>query len=789
MPQRQLSDVERQRIEDAVVDVAPKGMSDDEFDRWYAPRVAEAIGRAESLPAEVTGGAVGRLLGGLWKNINPIPLAQTALSLTPENTLQVLGDVAGGIVGASVDQGKKALASAKEGNYLEALGHAGGAIPLIGPGAAAAGERIASGDIAGGIGEGIGMVLPIGAAMGAAKRQIPVRVPGLRNPNPVKAAEVAWGRQQGLDIDMATATGRPFIRATQRIADESLAGSTDLVQAQAEQLGTKGRELAQRVAPSAETPESVGLKFQDVVNRMEKAAKRQADEGYGEFRRIEALPESQGNVRRSGADREAIEAARNRKMRETLGEIPNAAELSEMRQVLAEMREFRYQSGKLVDGPKAGLDYGEHYYTPRVAGAPVYNDILAESPSLNEVTRGEVEGAITKAIETGSFTNPAVGALKVARARLAGKFGRQDPETGSVQAAGRVSRPALPPEARDAAELLKLDDAFETMALPVNIRGAKATLRPAYERLKSTMALTQQQHSPAFRALEEIVTGPDHMPAGVLDSNLSALKRAARGGKEVASDAPRSAAMGLAAHQIAPLEAALAETLQTAPGAAEALEKGRVARTRQAQVAAVRKKLPEEPVKLFERLTARDDTAVKYLEKLEGIGVKGRATRHVGRAVLDEMLNEATAGGGFDKARTLKSKWDKLGPRTKEKLFGPQHTADLDKFFSLADTITHNVNPSGTAGQVGKGAQLMSFWYDPYTALFATGAGGALSRIMHSPKLVKAMVEGTTVPARSAAAQTAWITNFSRLVREAEEQEAGGADAEALVGAAEGRAR
>ena len=68
-----------------------------------------------------------------------------------------------GILAASGEQLGKAKEAFGQGDYLGAAGRTAAAFPLIGPVAAEAGEQIASGDIAGGLGKGAGLIT--GAAL------------------------------------------------------------------------------------------------------------------------------------------------------------------------------------------------------------------------------------------------------------------------------------------------------------------------------------------------------------------------------------------------------------------------------------------------------------------------------------------------------------------------------------------------------------------------------------------------------------------------------------------------
>ncbi len=133
---------------------------------------------AEDFTEETKSPSVGTLLkktaSGVWQNLNPVAAAEGVY-----NAVRHPIDTATNLIGAQVDQAKKAYSDATQGRYLEAIGHgAAAAIPLIGPAAAAAGEKIGTGkpdDIAEGIGQGLGLVAPVVVpkALSAAKSAVP----------------------------------------------------------------------------------------------------------------------------------------------------------------------------------------------------------------------------------------------------------------------------------------------------------------------------------------------------------------------------------------------------------------------------------------------------------------------------------------------------------------------------------------------------------------------------------------------------------------------------------------
>jgi hypothetical protein len=114
------------------------------------PSVGDAlVGAAQNVDP---GSAVGRFASGLWQNINPVTMVKGLAQVVSSPI-----ETGKAVVGQMGEQWEKAYHAGAEGRYSEMVGHGvAGSLPLIGPAAAAAGERIGSGDVAGGLGEGVG---------------------------------------------------------------------------------------------------------------------------------------------------------------------------------------------------------------------------------------------------------------------------------------------------------------------------------------------------------------------------------------------------------------------------------------------------------------------------------------------------------------------------------------------------------------------------------------------------------------------------------------------------------
>lgn len=117
-----------------------------------------------------------RFRAGALDALNPLPMLRRIgeASQDPRGPQmgagQLVADVAGGIGRSHLETGRKAYDAFRQGRYSEAAGYGGATLlPVVGPMAARIGERIGSGDVAGGLGEAVGSVGGMMAAGPAAR--------------------------------------------------------------------------------------------------------------------------------------------------------------------------------------------------------------------------------------------------------------------------------------------------------------------------------------------------------------------------------------------------------------------------------------------------------------------------------------------------------------------------------------------------------------------------------------------------------------------------------------------
>lgn len=258
MPERVLSEQEYNAVVQRVMQSAPPNMDEPTFNRWIAGQVPAAVHEAELQQPAQQGGATGRFVSNAAAMLNPIEMVKGAY-----NAVTSPLETGKAIVGASVDQGRQALDMARQGRYSEAIGHAGGMLPVVGPMAAQIGQQIGSGDIAGGLGAATGAIAPMGIA------------PAMR------AARAAPGAQK-----VADAAGRA---STKRMVD-ALAPK---IGRNRDRFGTMMEKVAPTLARDPELgalsresfTQKIGLKFEDA-----KAALDEAADARNAYKPIETEP-------------------------------------------------------------------------------------------------------------------------------------------------------------------------------------------------------------------------------------------------------------------------------------------------------------------------------------------------------------------------------------------------------------------------------------------------------------------------------------------------------------------
>jgi hypothetical protein len=295
--------------------------------------------------------------------------------------------------------------------------------------------------------------------------------------------------------------------------------------------------------------------------------------------------------------------------------------------------------------------------------------------------------------------------------------------------------------------------------IPIKMTGVKAALKPIYDSLKRQLPVTQQQASPGLKAIENILNGPDSAPLSQAEADLGAIKAMTRG-----AEMPelRGVGQGVAAKAVAELDSTITKAADTA-GVGKELRAGRAATAQKYRAGETLSQLRAEPVRVFNQTTYANDAGIEQLKQIAQLAPK--ELPKIGRAYLDDLMGQATAEGGFDKARTLATKWAKLGDQTKQMLFkDPAYIKDLDNFFMLAKKIGESPNPSGTAHTVLVAGQTGLLVTNPITGAASVVGTAALSKLLHSAAGVRLLTKGFQVPVGNPAAATAIFGDLSQAL-------------------------
>lgn len=323
---------------------------------------------------------------------------------------------------------------------------------------------------------------------------------------------------------------------------------------------------------------------------------------------------------------------------------------------------------------------------------------------------------------------------------------------------------------------------------PVDLAPMRKGLQPLYEDLKRSMPEARRQNSPAFRALEELVTGKDqYMNAMDFDRSLGAIKALARGGGDVVTPAQRTA-MAVVGEG----EKTLAATLKNISPTAQA----RLARARQLwrsyhETAEFLGDLGEEPATVYQGLTVGKNRVFDQLTQLKRIAPQ--EIRTIGRTYLEGLMKKATEEGGFKRAEGVLADWKGMGLDTKKLLFGDKLTEDLNDFFLAAKRLVP-AEGSATAGR-GFSALPLGYLGEFLTGLISGhGLGGAalaagsyymaehvgpslVAKMLFSPGGARLMTRALTLPAGPVLRQTLRALSARAMKLESEEEQGGGASA------------
>lgn len=713
----------------------------------------------------------------------------------PERGAAFLQDLQG-IGGAQVDQFKKAKKAYDDGRISEAVGHTmAGALPLMGPAAANAGEQIGSGDVSGGLGTTAGILAPFGAA-DALKRMPAMRVPGIAaNQDAAVAQAVEAGRAAGVPIDAATATGNPYVKFAQKTADESLLGSFVGGRAKTAQqagLATMGEQIAQKARAGAVTPGQAGEATQQAVRDVVSGHRAAADAAYTKLRAIEADPANMATFEPEvGTPSPDAPTFFSSKPKPTAQEVFTDA-LKDARQqgykgTASELKatfDQRLNQAKALKAETTGAanEYGHGALLKAIRDRgglrPFDPDFIAGAPT--QKMRGEFQ-AVQQLYKNNYGTNAVFKNGGLALDDMLQQLS-EDPKwraviTPDTDLIDLLHKGAMGPAAEIGGNVERYLQAVgvqpgvqwwnegapaQHVPMAVDLSTVKDAVRPIHAKLAAEAKLVPLQSGSgkgtAFVALDRLLNGPDVAPLSVADAALSDLKRMAR------STDPnlRTVGQGIAARTVDALHREVGAAAERAgPEAVSALEEGRTATKAKYAAADVLQRLAgragtKSPVAAFRGLTAQGDLGLATLR--DTLKQSPDSKPLIARAVLDRVVDMA------DKPQTALTQWQKLGPDTKQALFTPEHTKAIDDFLLLRKKIADNPNPSGSGIYAMKGGELAAVMggHIAYTL-----TAPMVSALLHSELGTRLLTRGFRLPVASTVARGAYLSALSKALQEA----------------------
>ncbi len=230
----------------------------------------------------------------------------------------------------------------------------------------------------------------------------------------------------------------------------------------------------------------------------------------------------------------------------------------------------------------------------------------------------------------------------------------------------------------------------------VDLAPIKQKLQPLYDEMSRTMPTTMKEASPGYTRLKAIVEDANTSRSAIdLDRDLSEIKRVLRSeGKGYAS----TQSGRYAAATINAIESEVQKAIELAGGkkAVNDLMQGRAAVRKLHEVADVMDQiLPkgESPAILFERAVRDGDKNLNKLMALKKATPNG--VNEIAATYLDGALSKISGEAGQADLAAASNAWKRLGPRTKQELYG-LNVGELDAFFENAPKLIRNVNKSGS---------------------------------------------------------------------------------------------
>ncbi len=328
---------------------------------------------------------------------------------------------------------------------------------------------------------------------------------------------------------------------------------------------------------------------------------------------------------------------------------------------------------------------------------------------------------------------------------------------------GTKPNPTLDPNAPDTIPLTA------RVAGPTDMTAVKNAARPMLDQLRTEMRVTNTQVSPVTSMLEDIVNGPDIVSLKTAKDNISALQKLSR--NEARSMYTKTQAM--TGQLVTPFRNAIEQAAQDiSPEAWQALQDGNQATVNKYDLA---KAIPDSYLKkdvppadlaqLHDLLTKNEDAQFPALQKVHTHAPD--AIPGIARATIEDVFRGVTEGGGVSKVQSAINKWNKLGPQTKDLLFGSDTTQEISNLLQYAKQAVSEANSSGTAPTAAIAGLSAMMFHNPVAAIATMAGARQLAKGIFNPETAATIRATGRVPlpspGRLVKAVTAPVANPSYL--------------------------
>jgi hypothetical protein len=312
---------------------------------------------------------------------------------------------------------------------------------------------------------------------------------------------------------------------------------------------------------------------------------------------------------------------------------------------------------------------------------------------------------------------------------------------------------------------------------PVEVVALKNELKPVWEKMQKDPYYTsgKQMYDPGYKAMTEIMEGPDTVALATLRNMKSWLGREQVGTEAMGA---RTSAQGLAAYAGGKVRKTIYDAVDAlGPDAGKALREAEFSYGNAKRIEKMFEKVQsskglQEPVGLFNSLVLSGDKRVATLRRIRAVAPDEMTA--LGRAWFEDRMVVATTKDSMEHTAKMLSDWEQMGPKTREILFpDPVVRHRVGDFFAVMERWGKSPNPSGTGGFNAAMQMLLK------TGLTVGGGAGAATGLglaglageqllltgsnaaIYSPAVVRKLVQGFTMPLPRTAARV--VTRLAQV--------------------------